>query len=608
MSGIVGIINLDGEPVDRELLKRMTDFIAYRGPDEQQIWVDGNVGFGHTMLRTTWESATECQPLTCDGKVWLTADARVDGRDDLIERLQAKVRQDLKSANDAELILHAYHFWGEDCVKYLIGDFAFAIWDARERKLYCARDQFGVKSLYYARVANCFVFSNTLNCLRRHPAVSATLNDLAIADFLLFGLNRDSATTTFQDIARLPGSHSLSVSAEQLKVRRYWSLPADVHLSYKHLGDYTERFRELLAESVKDRLRTDRVAVELSGGLDSTTVAATVKRLMPNANLDSALKGFCVSYERLIPDRERYYADLAAKALGIPIEHMTGDDFPLFEETDCRKPRPEPFNIHPLSAISTGFLRRVAAHSRVVLTGWDGDTWMSETPRHYFRFMLKSGQLGRLASAVSWYVRSQRQPPPFGIRTSLIRLLRKHSPELPYPRWLEPSFEARLKLAARYKQAGSERRSAHPTRPSAFKTLGSSSWAYLFEEYDAGITGLPLEARHPITDVRVVEFLLRLPPIPWCVNKEIMRAAMWGVLPDEIIRRPKTPLAGDPAVGMAGNRTVESIDRFEPCSVLNGYVKRTAVPPVRGEKESYQLWMNVRPFSLNRWIATYANQ
>lgn len=145
MSGIVGIVNLDGALVDRDLLWRMTEHMSYRGPDDQEIWIDRHVGFGHTLLRTTFESETEKQPFSLDGKVWLTADARIDARADLIHELESKGGSDFKSANDAELILHAYHAWGEDCVKHLIGDFAFAIWDGRERRLFCARDQLGVK-------------------------------------------------------------------------------------------------------------------------------------------------------------------------------------------------------------------------------------------------------------------------------------------------------------------------------------------------------------------------------------------------------------------------------------------------------------------------------
>src|SRR5260370_2251119 len=245
MSGIVGIINLDGAPVDAELLRRMTDSMTFRGPDAQEVWVDGNVGLGHTMLRTTWEAETEKQPLSLDGRVWLTADARIDGRAELISELEIKLGTKLRiperskpngscseTPNDAELILHAYHAWGEDCVKHLIGDFAFAIWDGRKRRLLCVRDQFGVKPFYYARVANCFVFSNTLNCVRLHPAVSTTLNGFAIGDFLLWGENQEPATTAFADIARLPGANVLAISASDHGVRRDWSAPTDFQSQY----------------------------------------------------------------------------------------------------------------------------------------------------------------------------------------------------------------------------------------------------------------------------------------------------------------------------------------------------------------------------------------
>src|ERR1051325_888452 len=184
MSGIVGIVNLDGAPVDRELLSQMTDFLSFRGPDAQEVWVEDNVGFGHAMLRTTWEAKTERQPLTLDGKIWLTADARIDGRAELIAELEAKLRRKIepvelhgqasrltddsyhsngydsvaRTPNDAELILFAYEAWGEDCVKHLIGDFAFAIWDSRHRRLFCARDHFGVKQFYYAQVGGAFIF------------------------------------------------------------------------------------------------------------------------------------------------------------------------------------------------------------------------------------------------------------------------------------------------------------------------------------------------------------------------------------------------------------------------------------------------------------------
>ena len=601
MSGIVGIVNLDGAPVDRKLLRRMTDFMAYRGPDAQEIWSDGPVGFGHAMLRTTWEAETERQPLSFDGDVWLTADARIDARADLIAKLEAKGRAGAKLANDAELILHAYHAWGDDCVNHLIGDFAFAIWDGRERRVFCARDHFGVKPFYYAQRRHFFVFSNTLTCVRLHPSVPDDLNDLAIADFLLFGVNRDASTTAFEGISRLPAAGALTLSATEARRSRYWALPADFHLHYTHrqASDVVEGFKQVLSEAVKDRLRADRVAISMSGGLDSTTVAASARGLAPGG----ALRAYTVSYARLIPDRERHYADLAAQTLAIPVDHLVADDLPLFEEEAVRKNLwPQPTDVAPLSAVSREFHGRMAAHGRVFLTGRDGDTFMAESPKHYHGFLLRRRRLGTLAGAASWYVRSQHRLPPVGLRTTLKRLLGTYPARSLYPSWLDPSFEARLRLWNRWTEVNSEAPRPHPTRPGAFKVVSSPNWAYLFEGYDPGVTGFPVEARHPIADIRVVEYLLRLPPVPWCVNKEILRVGMRGDLPLEILNRPKSALAGDPALVKVRNGAAGPIDSFQPRPELSRYVRRAAIPRIGRSASSDELWMNLRPLCLNLWL------
>ena len=153
MSGIVGIVHFDGAPVDRHLLGQMTAFMTSRGPDAQQIWVEGNVGFGHTLLKTTDESEHERQPFTLDGRVWIVADARVDARRELVPQLQAHGHESLPpNATDVELILRAWQTWGENCVEHLLGDFAFAIWDGPRQRLFCARDHLGVKPFFYAHL------------------------------------------------------------------------------------------------------------------------------------------------------------------------------------------------------------------------------------------------------------------------------------------------------------------------------------------------------------------------------------------------------------------------------------------------------------------------
>src|SRR5260370_4836954 len=232
--------------------------------------MDGSIGLGHAMLRTTYESLGERQPASLDGRFWIAADARLDGRAGFIAELQRCGRGVPPSAADSDLILHAYSTWGTPCVERLKGDFSFAIWDARNKHLFCARDHFGIKPFYYVQRGDLFLFSNTLNCVRTHPEASGELTDAALGDFLLFGLNCDNATTCFRDIQRLPPAHSLSISPDGLKIRRYWTPPTDRRNRYSRPEAYVENFRSLLKAAVADRLRLDRVGILLSGGLDSS--------------------------------------------------------------------------------------------------------------------------------------------------------------------------------------------------------------------------------------------------------------------------------------------------------------------------------------------------
>ncbi|HEV8000065.1 MAG TPA: hypothetical protein VGP63_09305, partial [Planctomycetaceae bacterium] len=264
MSGIVGMFRQDGAPVDPRLLQALTDYLSYRGPDASGIWHHGEVGLGHTLLQTTPELAGERQPLSLDDRLWLTADARLDQRAALIRELRGSGGEVSESTPDFELILRSYAAWGTNCVDHLRGDFAFAIWDAPNELLFCARDHFGVKPFYYAQLKNLFLFSNTLNCVGAHPDVSGELNDSAIADFLLFGLNYNEGTTTFHDVQRLPPAHCMTVSCGSVEIRQYWTPPTNGRIRYRRDAEYIEHFQTLLQSAVNDRLRTDHVGILLS--------------------------------------------------------------------------------------------------------------------------------------------------------------------------------------------------------------------------------------------------------------------------------------------------------------------------------------------------------
>ena len=593
MSGIVGIANLDKAPIDRDLLLRMTEFMSYRGPNGKNIWNEGFVGFGHSLLRTSGEE--NAQPLTLDGRTWLVADARIDGRAELIAKIRSKIFAVKTNPNDAEIILLAYKVWDEDCVKHLLGDFAFAIWDEDRQKLFCARDHFGVKQFFYSQTPNSFLFSNTLNALRVHPQISADLNEIAIGDFLLFGVNQDSSTTTFRDIQRLPPAHALVVSEQTIRTQRYWTPTNENRVRYRTSSSYIDQFTDILSSCVKDRIRESRVSVSMSGGLDSTSVAAVART---QSTESSHVRGYSVVYDNLVPDQERHYSDLAARQLGICITHLPGDEYGLF---DAREPadlkQPEPFLISPFAGQFFGILRGCVDFSNVALTGWDGDAIMNEPPDRYFVTTVKAFRFQELLTAVSGYMWSQKRLPPTRLRTRL--RISKPTPAF-YPLWIDKDFSRETELRNRLEMFCTPK--ALTSERHAIRVLNSSTFATILGGYDAGATRLPLEVRHPLLDVRLIEYLLAIPSVPWLCNKHILRVAMKDLLPTKVLHRPKTGLQGDPALQLARDGSVRWLDSFEVSPQLKRFVNLAVRSPIAEEPTSEALWSSLRIFALNHWL------
>ena len=227
MSGIAGVIALDGAPLDSALPARMADFLAPRGPDGRRSWSAGPAGLAHALLRTGDVGDDVPQPLSLDGQTHVVADARIDGRAELVRELHGAGIVAAADAPAAELILHAVRAWGDDAPRHLLGDFAFAVWDARRQRLFCARDPFGVKPFFYARTFRAFVFSNTLDCVRLHPAVGGELDEGWIADFLVYGDTQSPDATVYAAVRQLPPAHTLVVHGGQVAVRRWWQLPTE---------------------------------------------------------------------------------------------------------------------------------------------------------------------------------------------------------------------------------------------------------------------------------------------------------------------------------------------------------------------------------------------
>lgn len=397
MSGIAGVYYLDGRAVDRADVERMVERIAHRGPDGSAVWSEGEVGLGHRMLWTTPESLHERLPLVNkSGDLALTADARIDNRDELMTALglNSRLREEM---SDSELILRAYEQWGEGCPEKLLGDFAFAIWDRRRQVLFCARDHFGVKPFYYYCSPHVFAFASEIKALLCLREVPRRLNETRVADYLVPMLE-DKAITFYQDILRLPPAHIMIADREGIHLRPYWALDPSRELRLGSDGEYAEAFRELFTEAVRCRLRSAfPVGSMLSGGLDSSSIVCVARELLAHDG-GRRLHTFSATFDELPGGDERCFINAVLSMGGLESHIVRADRVsPLHDISRVLHHEDEPFyapNLFVHWALCN------AAHrqgSHAILDGLDGDTTLAQRFEHLAELL----QAGRWKSLVA---------------------------------------------------------------------------------------------------------------------------------------------------------------------------------------------------------------
>lgn len=607
MSGIAGIVNLDGGPVDREILEEMASLLAYRGPDRTGIWQSGPVGLVHTLFATTHEAHRERQPIRQDGKVWITADARLDGREALVAELRGRGCRCTAEATDPELILEAYVSWGESCVEHLLGDFAFALWDGAERKLFCARDHFGVRPFFYAHEGNVLIFSNAFDAPRLHPDVPDDLWEPGIGDFLALGQGYDFERTVRAAIRRLAPAHVLMAADGQVRMRRYWSLPIDPPTVYRRPGDYMDRFLELFEQAVADRLRTDRAAILMSGGLDSSAVAAMARRVADKQGGRCRLTAHTQTFDRLIPYEEGPLASLVAKEIGIPWKAFPLDDKQMLGYWDQPKfRRAEPWKT-PLYDWHLADVLGKPLPARVVLTGQGSDGAFSSLRGRHVRDRIRQRQWLQLGREVAGHLLCEGRIRRLRLWGHVrARFVRPPVPANPFPCWLNPDFDRSLHLRERYEeQAGRMDQNAGPpgaVRPEAHDLMSAPSWPQLFEEYDPDTIGACVEARHPFFDLRLMRYVLSLPALPWCSDKELLRRSMRGMLPNQVRLARKRPILVDLLGAHFRASQKPWLEPFVPEEELSRYVDVEKAVQYGMAPPAWELAVHIRPFALNFWL------
>lgn len=581
MSAILARVNFDGAPIARDAFRRAFEVMAQYGGDGSNAWIEGSVGLGQHLLRFTPESCYEAQPHHWDAAV-IVADARIDNRDELCPRFGLS-RAEAAVTPDSHLILRAYRLWGEDCVPHLLGDFAFAIWDQRNQRLFCARDHIGARPLYYYHTPSITIVATDIRALQTFPDVNCEIDEFEVAAYLIWPLVTKKKTF-FKAIHILNPAQQMSVNAAGCRQKTHWSPDNATNVRHNSIAEYADHFRSLLEMAVVARIRTDYpVASHLSGGLDSSGVTALANRQLQRRghSLDMTYTWSPAKSEAYPPIRndERNTIEMLCQQEDLPVHYgtATGQDFRDFLARDIAvEMSPDLFEEIPV-------LAHARAHRiRTILSGWGGDEAATFAGSSYTASLLKQGRWAQLAKITRRQVgfRRLRRTLGFLYLSAVIPLLpdKIYNRLDPYYRsdrqslYLHPAFAAQFPEAAKadissWRQVADPRKMQVRLLQDGFLAERMATWAVWASEHQVIHT-------YPLTDQRILNFAVGLPPEilyqqgTW---RFIFRAALQDILP------PLPPKA-DPVNEQKRQALRLDCWRILADEVRTGYWSRNDVP------------------------------
>jgi asparagine synthase (glutamine-hydrolysing) len=631
MSGICGMINLDGAPIEPGVVKKMAQAAAHRGPDGVRYHTEGAVGLAHLALNITPESARERQPLVSErGDLVLVADARIDNREELVRTLWGGSHLPDEPPTDAELILEAYRRWGEGCPARLIGDFAFAIWDARRRRLFAARDAMAMRALYYRVEPRRVLFGTEVKQILAADGVPARIFEPAVGAYLAGPFGR-LEWSFYEGISQLAPGHALVVDASGQRTWRYWDIDPNFRIEYPTEEEYVEHFLEVFLEAVRCRLRSTKpVGLFLSGGMDSGSIASAAGWLLRRDEPieERAFRVYCWAFEELPQSDERHISSGIVNHYGFPATDVLADEaWPLKDY-----PAHGPDQDEPLIGVYQALIEHTLAVASsdgagYVFSGDRGDLMVGDVVFDHLG-LLRAGQLSTLWDQLRAHTRWRKQSLgrvalsqllkpllletwPWGAERALgLRRRLRHSEQSPpYPPWVRPEFSKRIGLAEIVKETEPQPTMKNQARQMRYSLIftfmhmrgmvwSERSWA----RYGLGFAD-------PWSDRRLAEFVLAVPQ--WRIqrvgeSKRIARLAMRGLMPEQVRRKTAkiapTPLyhraLREQARGTILNLLTNSwagARGYLDEGVLRDYFERF----VRGESERPEFWWS---FTLEMWL------
>jgi asparagine synthase (glutamine-hydrolysing) len=528
--------------------------LARFGPEGSAVWQRGAVGLGHQMAQVTPESRHETLPWHDPAAaLTITAQARLDNRSELCQTFGIP-HSERGNWPDGRLILQAYEEWGADCAERLVGDFAFAIWDERRRRLFCCRDHTGVFPFFYHYDGRRFVFASRISAILSVPGIDRRLNRNRVAAMSSTAARfRIHEQTFFTGILSLPSAATLLVDEQGMCQQTYWRPENAPPLPYRSDEDLLEAFRALLTEAVGARLRSAfPVAALLSGGLDSSGVVSIAARRLEEQGqslltLSSVLPeqhAPGLSDERDYIDRFRDWSNLVRHYISAP-GHGPFDNV---ESVVRNYESPLISSRHYLYAAFTQVARE--AGSRVILDGMHGELGPTFHSRGYYADLLLRLRWHRLWRELSRRSRNESRPLLAVIRSCVVRsLLASLQQAESSPPELQPAFIERHLI----REPRDPDESRRWQRPNPYRDQ-LDGITFLCLKHARGGDGVhsghgPIFYGLPYRDKRVLEFCLRVPldlKVRDGYARYLLRAGLDGLLPPDIQwRTTKAPFSPD---------------------------------------------------------------
>lgn len=617
MCGIAGILSLDGRPVEGRDVMNMCASIAHRGPDDSGFFIGPGVGLGMRRLSII-DLHTGHQPLSNeDGTVWVVFNGEIYNYESLRQQLIAGGHE-LATRTDTEVIVHLYEDYGPDLVDHLRGMFAFAVWDARTKQLLLARDRMGIKPLYYADLGDRLVFASELKAILEVPGVDREL-DWSSVNHLLASLTTPSSRSIIRGIHKLEPAHVLRAGRGlRTQTSRYWDVAFEPNRRAKG-QDLVEELRERLDESIRIHMVSDvPVGAFLSGGIDSSSVVGHMMR-----HATGPVKTFAIGFEE-VPFNELPYARAIARRFSTDHHELIVRPDIVDILDDLAWHLDEPFG--DPSAIPTFLLSRMAAeHVKVVLSGDGGDELFAGYDK--YRVEQRERRYSRLPAIARKALQRIGTSLPEGATG---RNFLMHHSLAGWDRYLDTGlfFRAHARQELLHPDVRAAIENDDPLRDARERLTRHDNWLSAAQDVDLhGYLPLDiltkvdrmsmahsLEVRVPLLDHEFVEFVATIPPelnLKGGSGKGVFKSAMRGILPDEVIDRPKRGFAVPLANWFRGElegfaRDLLLSRRARERNILNAaYVEKLLDLHGSGRPLDFQLWTLI---SFELWCRTFLDK